>query len=57
MTPKTIGERRKQGLNAKDRVLTGQNVVITIISPLGSISCLPARDPITIDRAGSHDFA
>lgn len=52
-----ISKWRKRGLNAKERVLTGQNVVKTIISPLGSISCLAARHPITIDLAGSHDFA
>lgn len=37
--------------------LTGQILFKTTISPLGSMSPLDARHPITIDRAGSHDFA
>lgn len=38
-------------------VLTGQNVVKTKISPLGSISHLVERHSNTIDLAGNHDFA
>lgn len=41
----------------KNFELTGQNLVKTIISPLGSMVCLAARVSMTIDLAGSHDFA
>lgn len=36
--------------------LTGQNLVKTKISPLGSTLCLAARVSITIDLAGNHEF-
>jgi len=41
---------------SKNFQLTGQNLVKTRISPLGSKVCLAATVSITIDLAGNHDF-